>query len=373
MDNGPETMQTSVKSLIIALAVASPALAEDFDAAALLDAARSEPPLFVIDSTGKVREQAANFGEAYGLEINATKSKAPATIRMIVGEAQANNVQADVIVISDTPAATAQILEPGYAVSYLPSTRADEIPEHSQNPLIVSNSPIVFTYNTALNDGCPVDNIWALTTAGWNGHFAMQDLLGKPVYTDWFNQMATHHDDAVAAAYESYFGTPLETDYDSATEAWVAALAGNQPVLFNSDSDSSETVGAPDVTENFMGMMSTAKFRDNEDGYTLGICDTMQPAIGWMTPKFLLITAGTDSPNAAKLYVDYLLSEEGWLPQSIDGKVPTNITHAAPEGEPSGVMNHMDKMWFYDSTTALADWQTRQDWQDFWALARSGS
>ncbi|MEL6683113.1 MAG: ABC transporter substrate-binding protein [Pseudomonadota bacterium] len=366
-------MNHLTKTSLAALLIAGPALAETFDQAALLEAAQSEPPLFVIDSTGKVREQAANFGAAYGLEINATKSKAPATIRMLVGEAQAGNVQADVVVISDTPAATAQLLEPGYVTSYLPSTRTDEIPAHSQNPLIVSNSPIVFTYNTALNDTCPASNIWALTDADWKGHFAMQDPLGKPVYTDWFSQMGTHHDDAVAAAYEAHYGKPLETDYASATEAWVAALAANQPVLFNSDSDSSETVGAPDVTENFMGMMSTAKFRDNEDGYNLGICDTMSPMIGWMTPKFLLITAGTDSPNAARLYVDYLLSEEGWAPQAIDGKVPTNATHAVPEGEPSGVMNHMDKMWFYNSSTAGEDWNTRQDWQDFWALARSSA
>lgn len=363
-------MKTLMKTSVLALLCAAPAYAQEFDEAALLDAARSEPPLFVIDSTGKVREQAAAFGAQYGLEINAVKSKAPATIRMIAGEAQAGNVQADVVVISDTPAATAQLITPGYLVSYLPSNRVGEIPENAQNPLIVSNSPIVFTYNTALNDACPVTNIWGLTDPEMSGHFAMQDPLGKPVYTDWFNQMAMHHDDAIAAAYEAHYGKPLETDYASATEAWVAALAGNGPVLFNSDSDSSETVGAPDVTENFMGMMSTAKYRDNEDGYNLGICAEMEPMVGWMTPKFLLMTADTDSPNAARLYVNYLLSEDGWAPQAIDGKVPTNTTHAAPKGEPSGVMDHMDRMWFYVAATAGDDWNTRQDWQDFWSLAR---
>ncbi|WP_106745839.1 ABC transporter substrate-binding protein [Yoonia maritima] len=360
-----------MKRIILAALLSTTALhAEEFNEATLLEAARTEAPLLVIDSTGKVRAQARAFGERYGLEINGTKSKAPATIRMVVGEAQAGNVQADVITVSDTPAATAQLLEPGYAVSYVPSDMMGVIPEGSRDPLVVSNSPVVWSYNTALNDSCPVSNIWDLTDETWTGRVSMPDPLAKPAYTDWFNQMAMHHDDKIAAAYEAKFGESFEGD--SATEAWVTALAANQPLLTSSDSDVAKAVGSPDATENFVGIMSTAKFRDNEEGMTLGICAGMEPMIGLLTPKFLMITADTDSPNAAKLYVHYLLTEEGWAPQALDGKMATNTSHGVPEGEPSGVMNYLDQLWVYNTDTSSDDWATRQDWQDIWSLARAG-
>jgi iron(III) transport system substrate-binding protein len=356
--------------LLLSTALACPALAETFDEAALLAAAKGEPPLMVIDSTGKVREQVAGFKEKYGLEANGTKSEAPGTIRMVMGEAQADNVQADVLVISDTPAAVAQLLTPGLVISYLPSDMVGAIPEGARDPLVISNSPIVWTYNTALHASCPVSNIWALTDPDWSGRVAMPDPLGKPAYTDWFNQFAAHHDAAFAEAYAAHYGKPLETDLAGAAEAWVTALAANQPLLVESDSDSAEAVGAPDATETFIGIMSTAKFRDNDDGMKLGLCASMEPFVGLMTPKFALITAGSDSPNAARLFVHYLLTAEGWAPQAIDGKMATNTTHAPVADEPSGVAGVMDQMWFYDTTTSADDWNTRQDWQDIWSLAR---
>ncbi len=359
-------------SLLLCTALAVPAMAETFDEAALLAAAQNEPPLMVIDSTGKVREQTAGFSAKYGLVANGTKSEAPGTIRLVMGEAQAGNVQADVLVISDTPAAVAQLITPGLAISYLPSDMTDAIPAGVRNPLVISNSPVVWTYNTALHATCPVANIWALTDPEWTGRVAMPDPLGKPAYTDWFNQFAMHHDAAFAQAYSDHYGKPLETDRGSAAEAWVAALAANQPLLVESDTDSAEAVGAPDATETFVGIMSTAKYRDNDDGMKLGICAQMQPFVGMMTPKFALITAGSDSPNAARLFVHYLLTEEGWAPQAIDGKMATNATHAPIADEPSGVASVMDKMLQYNIATSAEDWSTRQDWQDIWSLARAG-
>lgn len=359
--------------LLLTTVLVHPAFAQSFDEATLLAAALAEPPLMVIDSTGKVREQVEGFAAKYGLQARGTKSEAPGTIRLVMGEAQAGNVQVDVLIISDTPAAVAQLITPGLAISYLPADMVDAIPPEARDPLVISNSPVVWTYNTALHDSCPVTNIWALTDPEWTGRVTLPDPLGKPAYTDWFNQFAAHHEAAFADAYAAHYGKTLETDRASAAEAWVVALAANQPLLVESDSDSAEAVGAPDATQSFIGIMSTAKFRDNDDGMKLGICAGMQPFVGLMTPKFALITAGSDSPNAARLFVHYLLTEEGWAPQAIDGKMATNTTHAPETDEPSGVLGLMDQMWFYNTTTSTDDWLTRQDWQDIWSLARDGA
>jgi len=351
------------------LAVPALAQAEDFDLDALITAAKAEPPINVYDSTGKIVEQAEAFTAKYGVKATGTKIKAPDSLEMVIREHQANNVQADVILLSDTPAAIAQLLPEGFAESWMPPDLAKDVPELYQDPLIVTNDANVWAYNTEVYDKCPITNIWQLTEPEWKGKVAMQDPLGKPTYDDWFNQMETHSDDQVAAAYKALYGKDLETDQDSATKAFVKALAGNAPLLTSSDDEASAAAGAPGQKEPFMALVSTAKFRNNADmGYKLGICEGMAPWSGWLASKVALISTGTDSPNASKLFIHYVLTDEGIAPQAVDGKRSSNMSLSLPADEPSGVGEIWDQLEPYDASTAESDWDNREAWQDFWRL-----
>ena len=354
---------------IAGLAATAPVLAQDFNLDALIEAAKAEPPINVYDSTGKIVEQAENFTKTYGVQATGTKIKAPDSLEMVIREHQANNVQADVIVLSDTPAAIAQLLPEGFAESWLPPDMVDAVPALYQNPLILGNDASVWAYNTEVYDKCPVTNIWQLTEAAWKGKVAMQDPLGKPTYDDWFNQMETHGDDQVAAAYKALYGKDLASDAGSATKAFVKALAQNAPLLTSSDDEASAAAGAPGQKEPFMALVSSAKFRNNADlGYKLGICEGLQPWSGWLASKVGLIATGTDSPNASKLFIHYLLTEEGWAPQAVDGKRSSNMSLELPADEPSGVGAIWDQLEPYDASTAEADWDNRETWQDFWRV-----
>ena len=281
------------------------AQAQEFDLNALIEAARAEPPLTVYDSTGKITEMTDGFAAKYGLKATGTKTKATAQLETIIREVQSGNVQTDVSFISDVPAVKV----------------------------------------------------------------SMQDPLGKPSYTDWFNQMRSHADDRIAAAYAAQYGKPLETSYDSATEAFVAALAANGPLLTDSDSNAAEAVAAPGQSQPFVGIVSAAKFRDNAGaGFTLGLCSGVDPIIGFSNATVGLIVTGTDSPNAAKLFIHYAMTAEGIAPQAEDGKVSSNRTVGLPADEPSGIAAHLSEVLAYDPSTGMEDWDTRQDWQDFWRL-----
>ena len=119
-------------------------------------------------------------------------------------------------------------------------------------------------------------------------------------------------DDKIAAAYKEHYGKDLKTDEDSATAAWVKALAANGPLLTDADEAAAQAVGAPDQKEPFMGLVSSAKFRNNIDaGAKLGLCTGLKPFAGWMYPSLGLIAKGTDSPNAAKLFIHYLHDRRG--------------------------------------------------------------
>ncbi|SDG88834.1 ABC transporter substrate-binding protein [Pelagibacterium luteolum] len=366
----------SASLAVIAISLGAPSAmaqnawdAEGFDLDALIAAAQAEPAITVYDSTGKIVEIAEAFSAAYGVEATGVKVSTGAQIDQVMREGQSGNVVGDVVVVQDVPPGMAQLVPMGLFESWVPPDLAEFIPEGMQDPVIIVSSPNVWTYNTETYESCPVANIWELTEPEWNRKIAMQDPLGKPTYTDWFNQMETHFDDAVAAAYESYYGAPLETDEASATKAWVKALAANSPLLTDSDSTAGDAVGARGQDEPFMGMMATAKFRDNApDGLALGLCDGLEPFSGWMYPGIGMIATGTDSPNASRLFIRYLLTEEGIAPQSVDGKISSNSQVPAHSDEPSGVGEHMEEMMPYNTATAIEDFDTRQDWQDFWRL-----
>jgi len=197
----------------------------------------------------------------------------------------------------------------------------------------------------------------------------MQDPLGKASYVDWFNQMAKHGDDKVAAAYKEFYGKDLEKGEETATAAWIKALAANAPLLTDADAAAADAVGAPGQSEPFMGLISSAKFRDNADkDMKLGLCKDLKPWLGWLYPGVGLITKGTDSPNAAKLFMHYVMTAEGIAPQAIDGKMSTNRDVSLPSDEPSGIGAVLDQVLPYSMASALEDWDAREDWQDFWRM-----
>jgi len=342
---------------------------EPFDLDGLIAAAKKERPITVYDSTGKIVEMAKNFAKKYGLSAEGSKVKASAQLEMIIREARANNIQGDVSIVSDAPAAVAQLIPQGFAESWLPPDLASKIPAEYQDPLTVVTSANVWAYNTQIFDQCPVTNIWELTEPKWKGKVAMQDPLGKASYVDWFNQMAKHGDDKVSQAYKEQYGKDLKTEEESATAAWVKALAANAPLLTDADAAAADAVGAPGQSAPFMGLISSAKFRDNVDqGMKLGLCRDLKPWVGWLYPGVGLITKGTDSPNAAKLFVHYIMTEEGIAPQAIDGKMSTNKDVSLPADEPSGIGKLLDQLLPYAMTTSLDDWDARETWQDFWRV-----
>ena len=359
----------AILTSLVALSCAGSALAQQSaELDAMIAAAKAEPPITVYAVTGKIVETAAAFTAKYGVTAEGKKVSEADQIELLMREHQAGNSTGDVTVAADVASVVGQLMPEGVVENYVPADLAATIATPLQNPLVVVTDPHVWSYNTEAYETCPISNIWQLTEPEWRRKVAMLDPLVKPAYADWFNQLETNHDPEVAAAYEAQYGKPLETDEKSATAAWVKAYAENQPLVADS-SAVADAIGAPGQAEPYFGITSVAKFRDNvEKGYKLGICTGMQPFAGWLYPGFAMVAAGTDSPNAARLFVHYLLTEEGIAPQTIDGKMSSNSAIAPNPDEASGVAAVMGELMAYDTSTAKQDFELRQDWQDFWRI-----
>lgn len=341
---------------------------EKFNLEALIEAARKEPPITVYAVTGKIVDTTKAFSDKYGVKANGKKVNEATQIELMIREHQAGNVVGDISLATDVASAMGQLLPEGIAMSWTPPDLAADIPEKYRNPLVVVSDPHVWTYNTQKYDKCPVDNVWQLTEPEWKGKLAMLDLFDKPLYADWFNQIEKHHDGDMARAYEARYGKKLDIGKQSATAAWVKAFAQNGPLLSDSTTVSN-AAGTPNQANPFFVITSTAKYRDNiTGGLKLGMCTDIKPFAGFLYPGFGLIATKTKSPNAAKLFLRYLMTEEGIAPQTADGKVSGNSKIGLPADEPSGVSAHLGRVMAFEAATAGDDLDKRESWQDLWRV-----
>jgi len=376
-----ETLRRNITQLAAAALVstaalvASPAMAQDawdaenFDLDALIEAARKEQPITIYDLTGKVVTIAEEFSARYGVKATGVKMHEATQIDLLIRESQAGNIVGDVSISASASALAAQVLPLGIVESWVPPLAAATIPENKQDPLVIIEDPRLWVYNTEVYDSCPISNIWEVTEETWNRRVALQDPVGKPNFTDFFNQLETHHDEAVAKAYLDRYGKELVTDERSATAAWVKAFAQNAPLVTDSDPPVAEAVGAKGQTEPFLGLLTPARFRDaGPDGLQLGLCGGVAPFSGWLTPGYGVISKATKSPNLARLYIHYMTTEEGISEQTLDGKISGNSAVPVNPEEPSNIGSVLDDLMEYNSSTAADDFEARQDWQDLWMI-----
>ncbi len=341
---------------------------KDYSLEALIAAAKKEGPITVVDATGKIKKMAANFTAKYGIKATGVKLSGQNQEQVLQREAAAKNVTHDVFNMSNLPSVTSKILPEGIGISWMPPDLVKTTPTEYQNPAITSLNPWVWAYNKEkYGDKCPVQNMWELTDPKWKGKVSIPDPLLRNETMFWFNQIATHYDQEMRDAYKAYFGKPLGKDVKSATEEWVKRFAANKPNVTRSDSDVGPVVGTKGLADPHFGFLSTAIFRAKYH-YEMGICGGMKPWAGQLTPRVAVIAAGTKSPNAAKLFVHYMMSGEGMEPQLIDGKMATNINTKMPEKEGSGVANYVDQLHVTNSGTTDQDYAKLLDWQDLWTI-----
>ena len=344
---------------------------EHYSLDALIAAAKKEDPIVVYDVSGKIVDIAAAFTAKYGIKATGVKAKANEQQEILTREAQSGNVKGDVYLMTDQPAVSSQLIPSGAATSWFPPSGFDTVPPRYRSPLAITTEVDAWTYNTeAYGDACPVHNMWELTDSAWKGKVALSDPMLRADFLSWVNQLQTHADDEVAAAYKEHFGTGLDTSTESASAQWLSALAANKPILEKSGGDVAEAIGAPGQTGAPVGMVSTAEYRSNaEDGYRLGLCTGITPWLGRSYTKVAVIATGTESPNASKLFVQYLLTAEGIAPQLADGKFSTNAAIPPAASEPSGIAALRDAVFEPDTKTAGADQRALTEWQDRWTVA----
>lgn len=285
----------------------------------LVAAAKAEGKVTVYSVSSRIANAAAAFTEKYGIEVEASNLKDFELIEKISKEGSTGVKGADFVLCQDGGRVMGELMTLDYLYNYVPPTMESTIPVEFQNPLAFAFINKVFIYNDEDSPEYPFTNIWALTTEEWRGKFQFKNPFQEGVNAN-FLTMVTKPEvaDQIAMAYKDYFGKEITLTTDNAGYEWIKSILENDMILTTSDTKTAESIGIRGQNKkNNAGLFVFSKFRYKESkNLALEPIMNVEPFSGFYYPIYALMSTNAQSPAAAKLFIEFLLTEEGFKPWS---------------------------------------------------------
>ncbi len=258
------------------------------------------------------------------------------------------------------------------------------VPEGYTNPAVTPDRPFaverhsvdVWGYNQEINTaGCPISNWWQLVDPKLSGKLFIENPLSDPSTTAKFTLIVDHADE-MAAAYKDYFGKDWTTDEAAAPDAFGVApenagylfirkLALNKPVL-EPGGDEVDTafasLGMDKAVEPGYGFTGWDSYDGTLNGeLAMAPCLSIKPVIGILKSNYVAISNKAPHPNAAKLFIKFVLGQDGFKPWNKVGTFPGNYNLTPWEGAPA-----INSIAVWPSDDAFA-WANNSKVRDFFA------
>lgn len=337
----------------------------DFNLEELIKAAQKEGELTAYFTSSRIKDVGANFEKKYGIKVKGTKMADPEQAERVIREVDSKHVQVDVIGFEDGALLEGKLIPEGYVISWFPSDLKEFVAPEDQNPVVFLWQPRIFGYNTdSYGKKSPVTNVWELTEPKWKGKVIIRDPALTPANLDFFTALVSNPK-PLEDAYKELYGKPISTKEANAGWEFLKRLFQNDIIAMKSDGDISDAVGAAGQKNAPIGMYTLTKQRDNQvKNLKLATCQELKPFMGYALPTYTAIVKNCPHPNAAKLFVHYILTDGSypWTVEDMGGfssnkTIPTNKDNEGTWSE------WLPKLVRLNNKASL---KLRQDILDFW-------
>ena len=308
----------------------------------LVALAQAETGNFVVyGNTSRIETAVTAFGELYGITVESSNLKDGEIYTKLENEVAADS-GADMVMIQDGAQLT-YALEDGWLVNYVPASVKEFVGEDDMLPLVHQYINKLFIYNNKGENVPAIKNVWELTDASMKGSIIFKNPEKEQVNMN-FLIMLTNDDwsTKLAEAYKAWAGKDIELgEYKNAGYKWVAEFLSNC-TFGSSDTTIAEEV-SQDTAEGKIGLFVLSKLRSSSvltDNLTVAQYDAtangyaVEPFSGFMYPMYALVSAAANRPYTAMLFIEYLMTAEGFAPwgKSI-GAYSSNTVIPAKEGD----------------------------------------
>ena len=330
----------SAESVEDALAAAAKMTNEELYAKAKEEMAAGAQLRFY-STTSFAEKAAANFMAAYPelkLEYNEIDDAETYTILTnTIGSGVAN--AADMGLTQNGPDLKTYLLDEGLSYTYFPESLKGVIEEKNQDPAVITYINSLLIYHNG-NGSVNLTNVWQLTEPEWKDKVFFKNPLSETVNINFLIMLTSPEWNAkLEAAYESRYGKAWEKGaFDSCALEFIDAFLKNVNYLYTSASKMAAGIasGAPGN----MGLFVFSKLRkvDEADRGNLTVVqfeNAVEGFTGFMYPIYGTVFQDTDCPYTCALFINYLLSEEGFAGpkswNSSQGYYSPNKTILKPE------------------------------------------
>jgi ABC-type Fe3+ transport system substrate-binding protein len=280
------------------------------DMAALVAAAQKEGVLVAYWHSSRISRAGDLFKAKYGITVRGIKMTDSESTEKIVREVEAKNIQVDIVGYDDGPRLVTELLPAKFVENFLPPSLAAVVPAASRDPFAYLWQVTIFGYNTERYQTCPISNVWQLTEPEWAGKLHMLDPRLRSTQIQAFSAIEDRSAE-LESAYQTHYGRPLVKTEANAGLEFVKRLARSKPILYNEDVELAAAVGARGQQNPPLGLYTLGRHREiKEKNLALGMCD-LKPFLGINQPTYAQIVSGAPHPNAARLFMHFLLTEEG--------------------------------------------------------------
>ena len=304
----------------------------------LVEKAKAETGKFIVaGNTSRIADAADAFAALYGIETESNNMKDQEIYEKL------ESTTIDMVMIQDG-ANLLDHIDAGKLYNFVPAEVKDAIPESDREPALVHQFiNKLFIYNNKGDNVPAIKNVWELTDPAMKGNVIFKNPTTEKVNMN-FLIMLTNDDWSakLAEAYKAWKGEDIDLgEYKNAGYKWIAEFLDNVTFI-KSDTTIAEEV-SQDTAAGKIGLFVLSKLRSSSvlsDNLTVAQYDatangyTVEPFAGFMYPMYVMIPAVSQRPYTAMLFIEYLMSQEGFQPwgKSIGAYSP-NPAIAPKEGD----------------------------------------
>lgn len=257
-------------------------------------------------------------------------------IDKITTEVKAKAEGADFVIAQDSGRVYGELLSTGYLQNYVPADLEDQIPAENRKPLVFLYMNKVLMYNNENGKPAPIKNLWELTDPKNKGKFFFKSPLQEGINANFLTMLTKPENaDKLAKAYKDLYGKDLKLTTKNAGYEWIKMAFQNGLVMGSSDTKMTESIGVKGQNINSIGLLNYSKIRyAAKKNLALGVADTVTPFAGFYYPEYVLLVKDAKHPAAAKLFIRFLMTEEGYKYwQSDMGSYSGNKTLKGAKGD----------------------------------------
>lgn len=294
-------------------------------------------------TTSFAEKAAANFEEAYpdlaGKVIYAEIDDGETYTKLTNQIGSGVKDSPDMALVQNGPDLKVNLLDDGLSFNYFPEALKDVVPAQYQEPTVVTFINSLMIYNNK-EGSVGVNNVWQLVEPEWAQKVFFKDPTNETVNLNFLIMLTSPEwTEKMAKAYEAYYGKAWEsTEFESASYQWIDGFLKNVNYTFTSASKIA--TGIASGAAGNMGIFVFSKLRkvDENDRPNLTILqfeNDVEGFSGFMYNVYATVCKDTDCPYACALFINWLLSEEGFAGpkswNSSQGYYSPNTTIDKPE------------------------------------------